>query len=183
MTDVARWVEDLASSDAGLRAAAASQIYRAGCELTEDIFSAWRQVPEFDVLVSGKPIIGVAVPPDLFVRIRQEMDMPPLADVPAEQNTAEFDVHRGNIHLDILTPVDGEGAIQKFLDRFGPGIQQVELPVIQVEEASRILFTRFGLAPVYPQPRAGADGTRVNFFLVDLPERGKVLIELFEARP
>jgi hypothetical protein len=35
---------------------------------------------------------------------------------------------------------------------------------------------------VYPQARAGADGTRVNFFLVGKSGGGKVLIELFEAK-
>ena len=182
MTNLGQWVEDLASPDAGLRAAAAAQLYRAGGDLTEEVFAEWRKVPEFNVLVSGKLIVGVAVPPDVFVRIRQELDMPPLADVPPEQSTAEFEFHSGSVHLDILTAVDGEGAIQKFLDRFGAGIQQVELPVTQVEEASRILFTRFGLTPIYPQPRPGADGTRVNFFLVGMPEGRKVLIELFEAK-
>jgi hypothetical protein len=182
MTDLARCVEELASPAAGLRASAATQLYRAGCDLAEEAFAGWRAVPEFDVLVSGKPIVGVAVPSDLFVRIRQELDMPPLANVPPEQSTAEFELHLGSVRLDILTPVDGEGPIQKFLDRFGPGIQQVEFPVNNVGEASRILFTRFGLTPVYPQPRPGADGTRMNFFLVGGPEGRKVLIELFEAK-
>ena len=182
MSDVNRWVEDLAGPDAGLRVAAAAQLYRAGCQLAEDVFAQWRQDAEFAVLVMGKPIVGVAVPPGLFARIRQEMGMPPLAEVPPEQSTAEFEIERGHIRLDILTPVDGEGAIQKFLDRFGAGIQQVELPVKNVEEASRILSTRFGLSPVYPEPRAGAGGTRVNFFLVGTPAGQKVLIELFQAK-
>ena len=146
------------------------------------MLASWRTDPEFAVLITGKPIVGVAVPQELFARIRQEMGMPPLEEVPPEQSTAEFELHRNQIRLDILTPVDGEGAIQKFLDRFGPGIQQVELPVKNVEEAARILFTRFGLAPVYPQPRAGAGGTRVNFFLAPAADGRKVLIELFEAK-
>jgi hypothetical protein len=182
MTDVARQVEDLAGPDASRRAAAAEFLYRAGCDLADDVFARWLQDPEFAVLVSGKPIVGVAVPPDHFARIRRELDMPPLADVPAEQSTAEFEFQQGRIHLDILTPVDDDGPIRRFLDRFGPGIQQVELPVKNVEEAARILFSRFNLAPVYPQPRPGAGGTRVNFFLVPTAEGRKVLIELFEAK-
>ena len=33
-----------------------------------------------------------------------------------------------------------------------------------------------------PEPRPGANGTRMNFFLADRPGGGKVLIELFEAK-
>jgi len=182
VTDVRAWVEDLAAADTGRRAAAAVQLYRAGCGPAEEIFAGWRRDPEFGVLVTGDPIVGVAVPAELFQRIRQEMGMPPLSRVPDEQSTAEFEMHRGNVRLDILTPVDNEGPIQKFLDRHGPGIQQVELPVEKVEEAVKILTERFGLTPVYPLPRPGADGTRVNFFLVDKPGGGRVLIELFEAK-
>jgi len=182
VTDLRATAEELAAADAGRRAAAMVELYRAGCELAEEIFAAWRQDPEFAVLVTGEPIVGVAVPPDLFMRIRQETDMPPLAAVPEEQSTAEFELHRRSVRLDILTPVDNEGPIQKFLDRYGPGIQQVELPVNNVDQAAGVLSERFGLAPVYPEARAGAGGTRMNFFLVGRAGGGKVLIELFEAK-
>jgi len=35
---------------------------------------------------------------------------------------------------------------------------------------------------IYPETRAGADGTRVNFFLVTTHDNEKVLIELYEKR-
>jgi len=182
MTGIRDWVEELASPDAGRRAAAAVRLDRAGREMVEELFAGWKQDPEFAVLVTGEPIVGVAVPPDLFERIRQECGEPPLADVPEEQSTAEFELEADGVYLDILTPVDGAGAIQKFLDRFGPGIQQAELPVANVAVATQILSERLGLSPVYPEPRAGANGTRVNFFLADKPGGGKVLIELFETK-
>jgi len=182
VTDVRALVEELAMPDPGRRLAARWQLHGAGCALVEEIFAAWRKDPEFAVLIAGEPIVGIAVPPELFARIRQEMDMPALARVPEEQSTAEFEMHGRGPHMDILTPVDSEGPIQTFLDRFGPGIQQVELPVHNVEAALKILTESFGLAPVYPEPREGANGTRVNFFLMDKPGGGKVLIELFEAK-
>ena len=182
MTDVRALVEELAMPDPGRRLAARWQLHGAGCALVEEIFAAWRKDPEFAVLIAGEPIVGIAVPPDLFARIRQEMDMPALARVPEEQSTAEFELHRGSVRLDILTPVDNEGPIQKFLDRYGPGIQQVELPVNSVDQATGVLSERFQLTAVYPQAREGADGTRVNFFLVNKSGGGKVLIELFEAK-
>jgi len=182
VTDVPAWIEGLASPDPGQRLAARVQLYRAGCALVEAVFATWRKDPEFAVLVSGEPIVGVAVPPDVFARIRQEMDMPPLARVPEDQSTAEFEIHDRGPKMDILTPMDGEGPIQKFLDRFGPGIQQVELPVINAGEAVKIVSEHFDLTPVYPEVREGANGTLVNFFLVEKPGGGKVLIELFEAK-
>jgi hypothetical protein len=174
-------VENLASPDLGRRATGAVELYRAGRELTDDLFAQWKQDSQFAVLVAGEPIVGVAVPPDLFERIRREMNIGRTAAVPAEQSTAEFELNAEGMHLDILTPVDGNGAIQKCLDRFGPGIQQVELPVDDVAAATQILATRFNLQPVYPEPRPGSDGTRVNFFLAPIAQGKKVLVELFQS--
>ena len=182
MTDMRAWAEALASPDVSRRATGAVQLYRIGCDLVADLFARWKQEPQFAVLVTGEPVVGVAVPPDLFERIRQQNGIDSLSEVPAEQSTAEFELGAEGLLLDILTPVDGDGAIQKFLDRFGPGIQQVELPVSDVAAASSVLGAHFGLSPVYSEPRPGANGTRVNFFLVEKPGGGKVLIELFEAK-
>jgi hypothetical protein len=182
MSSLPAWVDDLAGPDPSRGFAARVELYRAGCALVADIFAGWQKDAEFALLVAGQPIVGVAVPPEAFARIRLGWRMPPLASVPAELSTAEFELQAPGPPLDILTPVDNEGAIQKFLDRFGPGIQQVELPVKDVEEAARILATRFGLASVYPEAREGANGTHVNFLLVEKPGGGKVLIELFEAK-
>jgi hypothetical protein len=43
------------------------------------------------------------------------------------------------------------------------------------------LKEKFGVTAIYPETRPGAEGTRVNFFLVAVPGGGKVLIELYEA--
>ena len=84
--------------------------------------------------------------------------------------------------LDILTTRDpgGTGAIARYLQKFGEGIQQIEINVTDVDRATEILRSRFALEPIYPATRAGADGTRVNFFLAPAPEGKKVLIELVE---
>jgi hypothetical protein len=47
--------------------------------------------------------------------------------------------------------------------------------------ATELIRSRFALEPVYPEVRAGADGTRVNFFLAPAAEGSKILIELVEA--
>ena len=63
----------------------------------------------------------------------------------------------------------------------GEGLQQVEFLCANVDRATEILKEKFKMAPVYPATRPGADGTRVNFFLVASPDGGKVLIELYQA--
>lgn len=127
--------------------------------------------------------VGVAVLPKTFARIRAANGNPPLADVPPDQDANEFELHFADrVQLDILTTntPGGLGAIARFLDKFGEGIQQVEFDVKNVDEATEILRRRFNLAPLYPATRAGADGTRVNFFLASRPDGRKVLIELVE---
>ncbi len=99
----------------------------------------------------------------------------------------EFELHFSQqVQLDILTTREpgGKGAIARYLQKFGEGIQQVELLAQNVDTATEILRSHFGVQPIYPATRTGADGTRVNFFLVSLPdkapEQGKILIELVE---
>jgi hypothetical protein len=56
----------------------------------------------------------------------------------------------------------------------------VEYRCLDVDRATALVKENFGLAPVYPAARAGADDTRINFFLVPADIGGKVLIELYE---
>jgi hypothetical protein len=49
-----------------------------------------------------------------------------------------------------------------------------------VDRATEILRTRFQVEPIYPATRPGANGTRVNFFLVSGRNGKKVLVELVE---
>ena len=127
--------------------------------------------------------VGIAVTPETFGRIHTANGSPRLADVPPDQDAKEFELHFAqNVQLDILTTREpaGTGAIARYLQKFGEGIQQVELLARNVDVATEILRSRFGVQPIYPATRAGADGTRVNFFLAALPEKGKILIELVE---
>jgi hypothetical protein len=51
-----------------------------------------------------------------------------------------------------------------------------------VDRATAILHSRFGVISIYPKARAGADDTRINFFLAKGAGDKKVLIELVEAK-
>jgi len=185
---LAQSIADLASADASKRLAAAGEIYRLGRAAAGSAISAWWADSELSALLLGRDptiTVGLAVERDTFGRIRIANGMPRLADVPPDQDAEEFELHfAGGIALDILTTREpgGSGAIAKYLAKSRDGIQQVEFRCSNVDRATQILKDKFGVTPVYPATRHGADGTRVNFFLVSSPDGGKVLIELYELQ-
>jgi hypothetical protein len=185
--NIPAYIAKLAGAEAREREAAAYELFRLGCAAAEPVLRKWFADPEFRSLAAGKGgllTVGIAVHPETFEAIRARFGGLKLADVPAEHDVLEFElVFAHGVRLDILTAKTsgGEGAIAKFLARFGEGIQQVECEVRDAERAAEILQRRFGLEPLYSQVRAGANQTRVNFFLVPLAEGRKLLIELVEA--
>ena len=79
--------------------------------------------------------------------------------------------------IQLLAPADGSSTIAKFLDRSGPGIQQLAYRVGDVEAVADVLRQR-GVRLLYDAPRRGTSGSRVNF--VHPKDAGGVLIELVE---
>jgi hypothetical protein len=173
------WITELAHTEPAVRQRAAEGLYAFGQALGEAALAPWRQQSELAVLVAGAPTVGVAVDPDRFAEIHRAWGRPPLAQVPPDQDAEEFELHMETAQLDILTTRTGQGAIARFLEKFGEGIQQVEYPVTDVDRATRLL-SGLGIRAIYPEPRTGANQTRVNFFLATTPEGRKVLIELVE---
>ena len=176
----------LTSDDSPSRAAAAAEIFRSGRARADRVASEWLTDSELSALLLGPNpavTVGLAVERETFFKIRVANGTPRLADVPSDQDAEEFELHfPGGVSLDVLTTraPGGPGAIAGFLSKFGEGIQQVEFRCAKVDRATEILKEKFGVTAIYPETRPGADGTRVNFFLVPLPENGKVLIELYE---
>jgi len=175
----------LASADPAARTAAALEIYAAGRNSADAATQLWRNHAEFQALLGETPVVtvGLAVEPATFTKIRDSNGSPRLAQVPPDQDAQEFELHFADgVALDVLTTREpgGIGAIARYLSKFGEGIQQVEYRCSDLECAISLLQLEFGISPVYPQPRPGADGTRINFFLVAAPTGGKVLIELYE---
>ena len=79
--------------------------------------------------------------------------------------------------IQLLAPIDETSTIAKFLDRSGPGLQQLAYRVTDVEQVSAILRER-GLRLLYDEPRRGTAGSRINF--VHPKDAGGVLVELVE---
>jgi hypothetical protein len=175
----------LCSTESAERSLAGVEIHRKGRILAEEATRAWWSDPALSALLGSEPAItvGLAVEPATFARIREANGGPRLADIPPDQDAREFELHfAGDIALDVLTTREpgGTGAIARYLTKFGEGIQQVEYRCADVDRATVLLKEKFAVVPVYPLARSGADGTRINFFLMP-SAGGKVLIELYEV--
>ena len=188
--DIVALIRGLSDASSEKHGAAAAALFEKGSEAIGPILRAWLAFAALSDLIeragSGKPrlTVGIAVQPPTFDGIRAANGSPRLANVPPDQDAREFELDfPGGVHLDILTTRDasGAGAIAKYLQKFGEGIQQVEISVRNVDRTTEILRSQFALQPIYPVTRAGADGTRVNFFLAPTPDGKKVLIELVEV--
>lgn len=79
--------------------------------------------------------------------------------------------------VQLLAPLSPESTIATFIDRRGPGVQQVAYRVADIESVSATLRER-GLRLLYDEPRRGTAGSRVNF--VHPKDAGGVLVELVE---
>ena len=101
-------------------------------------------------------------------------------EVNEEQGVREamLAVGDGSTQLQLLAPLTSDSAIAKFLDRSGPGLQQLAYRVRDVDRASTVLRER-GLRLLYDSPRRGTAGSRINF--VHPQDAGGVLVELVEA--
>ena len=80
-------------------------------------------------------------------------------------------------HIQLLAPLSPDSSIGKFLDRSGPGIQQMAYTVKDVEAVSKALRDK-GLRLLYDEPRRGTAGSRINF--IHPKDAGGVLVELVE---
>jgi len=79
--------------------------------------------------------------------------------------------------VQLLAPLRPDTTIGRFLDRNGPGLQQLAYRVTDVEGAAAVLRAT-GIRLLYDAPRRGTGGSRVNF--VHPKDAGGVLVELVE---
>ena len=79
--------------------------------------------------------------------------------------------------LQLLAPLSPDSAIAKFLDRSGPGLQQLAYRVTDIEAAMAAAPGQ-GMRLLYDEPRRGTADSRINF--IHPKDAGGVLVELVE---
>jgi methylmalonyl-CoA/ethylmalonyl-CoA epimerase len=79
--------------------------------------------------------------------------------------------------LQLLAPLSPSSTIAKFLERSGPGMQQLAYTVTDVDAACAALRER-GVRLLYAEARRGTAGSRINF--VHPKDAGGVLVELVQ---
>ena len=84
---------------------------------------------------------------------------------------------RGSAQIQLMAPVSDSSAIAKFLDKRGPGLQQLAYRVSNLDQLSERLEEQ-GVRLLYDVPRRGTAESRINF--IHPKDAGGVLIELVE---
>ena len=128
--------------------------------------------------------VGIAVP-DLDAAIKWYADTLGLVathtEINDEQGVKEAMLSSpgdsGGPAVQLLAPLNDQSTIAKFLDRSGPGIQQMAYRVTDIEATCARLRAR-GVRLLYEAPRRGTADSRVNF--VHPKDAGGVLIELVQ---
>jgi methylmalonyl-CoA/ethylmalonyl-CoA epimerase len=135
-----------------------------------------------DHLFTGIDHVGIAVPDldEATAMYREKFGMEVVhEETNEEQGVREAMVAVGDSGscIQLLAPLDEQSTIAKFLDRSGPGLQQLAYRVTDVEQVSAVLRER-GLRLLYDAPRRGTSDSRINF--VHPKDAGGVLVELVE---
>lgn len=90
---------------------------------------------------------------------------------------AMLTVGDGETQLQLLAPLRPDSPIGQFLQKRGPGIQQLAYTVSDVAEAAATLRKR-GVRLLWDEPKRGTSNSLVNF--VHPRDAGGVLVELVE---
>ncbi|MCV7393527.1 methylmalonyl-CoA epimerase [Mycobacterium paraseoulense] len=83
----------------------------------------------------------------------------------------------GAAQIQLMAPIDDSSTIAKFIDKRGPGIQQMAVRVSDLDGVVEHLRSQ-GIRLLYEEPRRGTANSRINF--IHPKDAGGVLIELVE---
>ena len=144
--------------------------------------SAPEQLSDVQHLFTAIDHVGVAVPDldDAIAFYESTYGMRMLHEETNEEQgvrEAMMAVGDSGSCIQLLAPLTPESTIAKFLDRSGPGIQQLAFRVDDVEHVAAVLRER-GLRLLYDAPKRGTSDSRVNF--IHPKDAGGVLVELVE---
>ena len=84
---------------------------------------------------------------------------------------------KGSAQIQLLAPLNEKSTIAKFIDRSGPGLQQLAYRTSDIDALSERLRSQ-GVRLLYEATRKGTANSRINF--VHPKDAGGVLIELVE---
>lgn len=84
---------------------------------------------------------------------------------------------RGSAQIQLMAPISDSSAIAKFLDKRGPGLQQLAYRVSNLDQLTERLADQ-GVRLLHDAPRRGTADSRINF--IHPKDAGGVLIELVE---
>lgn len=79
--------------------------------------------------------------------------------------------------IQILAPLSEASTIAKFIDKNGPGLQQMAVRVTDIDAVMAHLAAN-DVRVLYPEPKKGTANSRINF--VHPKDAGGVLLELVE---
>jgi methylmalonyl-CoA/ethylmalonyl-CoA epimerase len=139
---------------------------------------------ELAPLVTAVDHVGIAVP-DLDAAIAFHRETFGL-EVSHEEVNEEQGVREAMLRapgdpagtaIQLLAPSRPDSTIAKFLDRSGPGLQQLAFRVTDVAAACDTLRAK-GLRVLFDEPKRGTSDSRVNF--VHPKDAGGVLVELVQ---
>jgi methylmalonyl-CoA/ethylmalonyl-CoA epimerase len=83
----------------------------------------------------------------------------------------------GSAQVQLMAPISESSVIAKFLDKRGPGLQQLAYRVSNLDQLTERLEDQ-GVRLLYEAPRRGTANSRINF--IHPKDAGGVLIELVE---
>jgi methylmalonyl-CoA/ethylmalonyl-CoA epimerase len=136
-------------------------------------------------LVTAIDHVGIAVP-DLDAAIKWYHDHLGMIvlheEINEEQGVREAMLSvrgapRGSAEIQLMAPLDETSTIAKFLDKRGPGLQQLAYRTSDIDLLSERLRAE-GVRLLYDAPRRGTANSRINF--IHPKDAGGVLIELVE---
>jgi methylmalonyl-CoA/ethylmalonyl-CoA epimerase len=102
-------------------------------------------------------------------------------EVNEEQGVREvmLAVGTSGARLQLLAPLTSQSPIARFLERSGPGLQQLAYRVTSIDAAMEAVRST-GMRLLYDTPRRGTAGSRINF--IHPKDAGGVLVELVEPQ-
>lgn len=129
--------------------------------------------------------VGIAVP-DLDVAIKWYHDHLGMIvlheEINEEQGVREAMLSvrgapKGSAQIQLMSPLDESSTIAKFIDKRGPGLQQLAYRTSDIDLLSERLRAE-GVRLLYDEPRRGTANSRINF--IHPKDAGGVLVELVE---